>query len=290
MFLQQIVNGLSVGSVYALIASGYSLIYSLLGFSNWAHGDIAMVGAYVALIAQTSGHVPFWLAVVLAIAGAGCVSMLSDVVAYRRIRNNHSPKMFLMIAAMGLSITFQNLIMVTVGPRFRTYGDVIPVRSIRLGGISLGVLDLLTMGIIVVALIALGLLIGRTKFGLGVRAASSNMETASVMGVDVNLYIRLVFLLAGVFAGMAGVLLGLKYNIYPTMGNIALKAFIACVVGGLGSVPGAILGGVTIGVMEALVGGFISSGLRDAFTFALLITILLVRPSGLLGKNIVDKA
>lgn len=290
MFIQQIVNGVSVGSVYALIATGYALIYSLLGFSNWAHGDIAMLGAYVALIATTLGHVPFWLAVLLAVAGAGLVSILSEIVAYRRIRNSHSPKMFLMIAAMGLSIIFQNTIMVVVGPRFRTYGAVIPVRTVSVGSLSIGVLDLLTMAIVVVAVFVLELLITKTKFGLAVRAASSNMGTAALLGINIDLYIMLVFMLAGSFAGAAGVLLGLKYTIYPQMGNIALKAFISSVVGGLGSVRGAIAGAMIIGVMETLVSGYVSSGLRDAFTFTLLIAILLVRPSGLLGRIVVDKA
>lgn len=290
MVLQQIINGISVGGIYALMATGYALIYSLLGFSNWAHGEVAMLGAYIGFIGVAALKLPFWLAIIIAIAGAGLISVLNEKIAYKKIRNNNSPTMFLMIAAMGLSTTFQNLAIVVFGPKFKMFPQVLPTSAIVIGSVRIGVLDIISLITTVVVLIFLQYLISKTKFGLAVKASSSNMNTASLLGINVDKYIMLVFLLAGAFAGVAGVLLGMKYTVYPQMGNVALKAFIASVFGGLGSVQGAIIGAVFIGIMETLVSAFIHSGLRDLFTFGLLIAILLIRPEGLLGKNIEDKA
>ncbi|MDY0019082.1 MAG: branched-chain amino acid ABC transporter permease [Anaerolineae bacterium] len=290
LLIQQLINGVSIGGVYALMATGYALIYSLLGFSNWAHGDVAMVGAYIGILTLTTGAVPFWVAVIIAILGAGLVSILNERLAYRRIRNNNSPTMFLMIAAMGLSVTLQNAILVIVGPKFKTYPQIVPVKAVALGEIKIGTLDLLSLAIAAVALVALTFLINRTKFGLAVKAAASDMQVASLLGINVDKYIGLVFGLAGCLAGVAGVLLGMKYTVYPQMGNVALKAFIASVFGGLGSVPGAIVGALAIGVMEVLVSGYVHAGMRDLFTFSLLVAILLVRPRGLFGKNVEEKA
>lgn len=290
MFLQQLVNGISVGGVYALIASGYALIYSLLGFSNWAHGEVAMLGAYVALLFTASLQLPFVLAAIIGIGGAAVISFLNERLAYRRIRENKAPTMFLMIAAMGLSIVFQNGSMLLFGAKFQKFPPVLPVSSIAIGNVHVGVLDLLTLGVAAVALIVLEIIITKTKVGLGIRAIASSSKTAGLLGVNVNKMFALVFALAGALAGMAGVLLGLKYNVYPTMGNIGLKAFIASVFGGLGSVRGAIVGAIVIGVTEVMVSGYLNSGLRDLITFALLIAILLIKPSGLMGVDVEEKA
>ncbi len=290
MFLQQLVNGISVGGVYALIASGYALIYSLLGFSNWAHGEVAMLGAYVALIFVASLQLPFVAAAVIGILGAGLISFLNERLAYRRIRENKSPTMFLMIAAMGLSIVFQNGSMLVFGAKFQKYPPVLPVSSIPIGNVHVGVLDLLTLIVAAVALIILEVIITKTKVGLGIRAIASNSSTAGLLGININKMFALVFAIAGALAGVAGVLLGLKYNVYPTMGNIGLKAFIASVFGGLGSVRGAIVGAIVIGITETMVSGYLNSGLRDLITFALLIAILLIKPSGLMGVTVEEKA
>lgn len=290
MILQQLVNGISVGSIYALMATGYALIYSLLGFSNWAHGEVAMVGAYIGYFCITTFHLPIWLSLLLAVLGAGLVSVISERLAYRRIRNNNSPTMFLMIAAMGLSVALQNFVLVTIGSKFKTYPQLLPVKSIQLGGIYIGYLDLISLVISILAIVALYFLIERTKFGLAVKAAASDMQVASLLGINIDKYIGLVFLLAGALAGISGVLLGMKYTVYPQLGNFAIKAFIASVLGGLGSVTGAIVGALIIGLMEVFVAGYVSAGLRDLFTFSLLIAILVIRPTGLFGKDIQDKA
>jgi branched-chain amino acid transport system permease protein len=290
MLIQQVINGISIGGVYALIATGYALIYSLLGFSNWAHGDVAMVGAYIGFLSIATAHLPFWAAAILAILGAGLLSMINERLAYRRIRKNNSPTMFLMIAAMGVSVTLQNLVMVVVGPKFQTYPQVIPVQSVTIGTIHIGIFDIISLVTAVLTITILTVLINKTKFGLAVKAAASNMRVASLLGINVDRYVALVFMLAGSLAGVAGVLLGLHYTVYPQMGNIALKAFIASVFGGLGSIPGAIVGAIFIGMMEVMVSGYVSSGLRDLFTFSLLVAILLIRPQGLFGRIVEEKA
>jgi branched-chain amino acid transport system permease protein len=290
LLLQQLINGISVGGIYALLATGYALIYSLLGFSNWAHGEVAMLGAYIAILSVTSLQMPFIFAVILAIVGAGLISVFNEKIAYKRIRDNNSPTMFLMIAAMGLSTTFQNMAIVVFGPKFKMFPQVLPVGAVKIGSLSVGLLDLVSLAIAIIVIIGLEYLITKTKFGLAVKAASSNMGTASLLGINVDKYIMLVFFLAGSLAGISGILYGMKYTVYPQLGNVALKAFIASVFGGLGSVQGAIIGAMGIGVLETLVSAYIHSGLRDLITFILLIAILLVRPTGLMGKDIQDKA
>jgi branched-chain amino acid transport system permease protein len=288
--LQQLITGISIGGIYALLATGYSLIYSLLDFSNWSHGEFAMVGAYVAIVFSNMLGTPFLVAAIAGVIGGAAVSFLSERVAYRRIRSTGGPNMFLMIAAMGLSNVFQQAANLIFTGQYRSYSFKLPVSTIEIGGAYIGVLDLISLGITAVILVILIYLINKTKFGLDVRAIACNQKAARVLGIRVDQSIATVFLLAGSLAGAAGILYGMKYNVFPTMGNVGLKAFIASVIGGLGSVPGAIVGAVLLGVLETLVSAYISSSLRDFFSFALLIVLLLVKPSGLFGVDVQDKA
>ncbi|MDO4989752.1 MAG: branched-chain amino acid ABC transporter permease [Eubacteriales bacterium] len=290
MLLQQIITGISIGGIYALLATGYSLIYSLLDFSNWSHGEFAMIGAYVAIVFSNILGTPFLIAAVMGVIGGAAISFLSERFAYRRIRSNGAPNMFLMIAAMGLSNVFQQAANLIFTGQYRSYSFKLPVSTIKIGQAYIGVLDLISLGITAVILVVLIYLINKTKFGLDVRAIACNQKAARVLGIRVDQSIATVFLLAGSLAGTAGILYGMKYNVFPTMGNVGLKAFIASVIGGLGSVPGAIVGAVLLGVLETLVSAYISSSLRDFFSFALLIVLLLVKPSGLFGVDVQDKA
>ena len=290
MFLQQLITGISIGGIYALLATGYSLIYSLLDFSNWAHGEFAMLGAYVAIVFANMVGVPFLLAAVLGVCGGAIISFLCEKLVYRHIRSTGAPNMFLMIGAMGLSTIFQQVSNLVFTGQYRSYSFKLPVSTIRIGGAYLGVLDLISLVLTAIILVFLIYLINKTKFGLNVRAIACNARAARVLGVRVDRSIASVFLLAGSLAGVAGILYGMKYNVFPTMGNIGLKAFVASVVGGLGSVPGAIVGSILLGILETFVSGYISSSLRDFFSFALLIVLLLVKPSGLFGVDVQDKA
>ena len=290
MFLQQLITGISIGGIYALLATGYSLIYSLLDFSNWAHGEFAMLGAYVAIVFANMVGVPFLVAALLGVCGGALISFLCEKVVYRHIRSTGAPNMFLMIGAMGLSTIFQQVANLVFTGQYRSFKFKLPVSTIEIAGAYLGVLDLISLILTAVILVFLIYLINKTKFGLNVRAIACNSRAARVLGVRVDRSIASVFLLAGSLAGVAGILYGMKYNVFPTMGNIGLKAFVASVVGGLGSVPGAIVGSLLLGVPETMVSGYINSSLRDFFSFALLIVLLLVKPSGLFGVDVQDKA
>ena len=290
ILIQQLITGISVGSIYALIASGYALVYSLLDFSNWAHGEVGMLGAYCCFMATQIPKFPFWLSCVLGIGGAAMISLFNERIAYRRIRSNGSPNMFLMIAAMGLSTTYQNLANVIWGSKFKQLPKVFKVMTLNINGIFIGTTDMLCLVVALIVLVILMLIINKTKFGLHVRSVACNSRTASILGVRIDRIFALVFIMAGALAGMAGIMYGMKYNVYPTMGNVGLKAFIASVIGGLGSVPGAITGALLLGMIETVVSGYISSGLRDLISFSLLIMILLIRPSGLFGVDVQEKA
>lgn len=290
MFLQQLITGISIGGIYALLATGYSLIYSLLDFSNWAHGEFAMVGAYVAIVFSTFLGLPFLPAAIFGILGGALISYASEKLTYRRIRRNGSPNMFLMIAAMGLSSVFQQAANLIFSGQYRSYPFKLPVSTVQIGSAYIGVLDIISLAITAVVLVVLIYIINKTQFGLNVRAIACNPGAAKILGIKVDKSISMVFVLAGALAGVAGILYGMKYNVFPTMGNVGLKAFIASVVGGLGSVPGAIVGAIVLGFLETVVSGYISSSLRDLFSFGLLIVLLLVKPSGLFGVDVQDKA
>ncbi len=289
-FLQQIINGISIGSVYALIAVGYSLVYSILKFSNFAHGSVLMLGSYFGFFALTLFKVPFWLALPLAIIGAGILAIINERLAYRPIRMRNAPLLYLMISSLGASIFLENLTIVTIGPTFRTYPEVFPIAPFMLGDLSIGRLDVIILIIAAVSMALLTWIIYGTRIGNAIRATSYNMRVASLMGINPDLVVALVFFLAGASAGLGGVLFGIKYTVWPQMGILTLKAFIAAVVGGLGSLPGAVLGAVILGVTETFAAAFVSSAFRDLFSYALMIVIILIRPGGLLGTITEEKA
>ena len=288
--LQQVINGISIGSVYALIAVGYSLVYSILKFSNFAHGGVLMLGSYFGFFALTLLNLPFWLALPLAIVGAGLLGVVNERLAYRPIRIRNSPLLYLMISSLGASIFLENFTIVTIGPNFRTYPDVFPIQPFMIGELSIGRLDVIIMVIAAISMALLTWIIYGTRIGNAVRATSYDMRVASLMGINPDAIVALVFFLAGASAGLGGVLFGIKYTVWPQMGILTLKAFIAAVVGGLGSLPGAVLGAMVLGVTETFAAAFVSSAFRDLFSYALMIIIIVVRPGGLLGTVTGEKA
>lgn len=290
MILQQIVNGISIGAVYALIAVGYSLVYSVLNFSNFAHGEVLMIGSYIGFFCLSLLGLPFGLTIAVAMIGSGVVAVILEKIGYRPLRLRKAPLLYFMISAMGLSIFLQNFTIVTIGPNFRTYPDVFPNTPFSIGGLSIGRQDLAIFGITVVSLMLLTWLIYGTKIGTAIRASSYNMKVASLMGINPDLVVVIVFMLAGATAGVGGVLFGMKYTVYPWMGVLTIKAFIAAVVGGLGSLPGAVLGAFVLGVTETFAAAYVSSAFRDLFSFALMILIIVLRPGGLMGVVTQEKA
>jgi len=288
--LQQLINGLSLGSVYALIAVGYSLVYSVLLFSNFAHGGFLVIGGYVCYYALQSLGVNIWTAAFMSLLGAGFSAVLVERLAYKPIRERTNVTLYLLIASMGMSIVIENLFVVTVGGRFRALPPVIPTNPVQILGLATtSAFDLLSLVTSIVFLAGLQLFLTKTKWGLAIRAASYNLRTAGLMGVNVNLLIAIVLFVEGLLASVGGIFLSVRYTLYPQLGAITTKAFVAAVIGGLGSLPGAVIGSLILGLAEMLTAGFISSQFRDLVVFGLLIATLLVRPTGLFGKSVGEK-
>jgi branched-chain amino acid transport system permease protein len=290
-FLQQVVNGLSIGSVYALMAVGYSLVYSIMNFSNFAHGGVIMIGAYIGYFCLTLFKVPFFVAFLLSAIGSGLLAVSMERVVYRPLRKRNAPFLYFIISAMGASIFLENIVIASpIGPTFRTYPAIFSTTPIMLGNIALGRIDLLMFVISTVSLAALIYIIEKTKIGLSIRATSYNIKGSTLMGVNVDMVIFIIFAMGGILAGLAGMLFGMKYTVYPQIGNITTKSFIAAVFGGLGSLQGAVVGSILLGLIETMVSGYFSSQYRDLIAFALLIFVLVAKPTGLMGKNTEDKA
>lgn len=289
-FLQQVINGLSIGSIYALMAVGYSLVYSIMNFSNFAHGGVIMIGSYIGFFAMTVAGVPFPAAFAAAALGAGLVAVVVEKAAYGPLRQRKAPFLYYIISAMGASMFLENIVLATIGPDFRTFPNVLGSKPFQLGALMIGRLDLAMFLISSVTLALLVYFIEKTKTGMAIRATSYSERASALMGVNTEKVIFIIFIIGGALAGIAGILFGMKYTVFPTMGNITMKAFIAAVFGGLGSLPGAVLGAVLLGIIETMTSAYLSSTWRDLIAFGLLIFILVVRPSGLMGKNNEDKA
>lgn len=289
-FLQQLVNGLSIGSIYALMAVGYSLVYSIMNFSNFAHGSVIMLGAYFGFFSMTLLGLPFIPAFFVAAFGSAIIAVSLERLAYKPLRDRRAPFLYFIITAMGASIFIDNFVIATIGPTPKMYPQVFAQGPIMLGQVALGRIDLAMFGISAVCLLALILFIDHTKMGKAVQATAYNMKASALMGVNPNFVIILVFAIGGALAGVAGVLYGMKYQVFPQIGAITLKSFIAAVFGGLGSLPGALLGALLLGLIETFVSGYLSTQYRDLIAFLILIAMLIVRPTGIMGKNAEDKA
>jgi branched-chain amino acid transport system permease protein len=296
-FLQQIVNGIAWGSLYALIALGYTMVYGVLRLINFAHGDVYMIGAMVAYYAAravlppgTSSPVAFFALLALSMVACGALGMAIERLAYRPLR--HAPKLTALITAIGVSLLLENGGQLLFGPDPKFFPQLLETREISPGsGIVVTNVQILVLGVSVTLMVGLQFLIFHTRIGTALRAVSYSSEAASLMGIDVDRAISLTFVLGSMLAGAAGVLVGLSNpKIEPLMGIMpGLKAFVAAVVGGIGNVPGAMAGGILMGLSEVLVVGYVSSTYRDAIAFVILIVVLLVRPSGLFGASLQEK-
>ncbi|MDR7868770.1 MAG: branched-chain amino acid ABC transporter permease [Sporomusaceae bacterium] len=288
-FYQQLVNGISLGSIYALIALGYTMVYGIIRLINFAHGDIYMLGAYVAFFATTVLKLSFFPALIAAMVGSAVVGVAIERFAYRPLRN--APKIAVLITAIGVSLFLEYGGMLAVSPQPRTFPALLPTGIYHIGGVVINSYQIIILAVSLILMAILTYIVHRTKIGKAMRAVSFDNDAARLMGIDVDRVISFTFAIGSALAAAAGVLVGIYYNsIDPLMGIMpGLKAFVAAVLGGIGILPGAMLGGVIMGVVEALVSGFISSTFRDAAAFGILILILLFRPSGLLGKNVREK-
>lgn len=289
MVLQQLVNGLQLGSIYALIALGYTMVYGIVRLINFAHGDIYMVGAYIGFFAAGFFGKSFPLALVTAMLGCAALGLTVERLAYRPLRQ--APRLATLTTALGVSIFLENFIRKFVGPNFLPYPRILKVGQVSVLGLQLSGVTVMVVAVAVGLLILLQFIVLKTKIGKAMRAVSYDMDAAKLMGIDVDRVIAATFFIGSSLAAAAGVLVGVAYpRIDPYMGVLpGLKAFVAAVLGGIGNIPGAVLGGLVMGIAETLVTGFIRSTLRDAIAFAILIVVLLVRPSGILGTFVREK-
>ena len=287
--LQQLVNGISLGSIYALIALGYTMIYGIIKLINFAHGDIYMVGAYIGFYAITQAHLSIVPALIISFVVTGILGMVVEKPAYKPLR--HAPRISVLITAIGVSFFLEYTSMYFVSPTPRTFPALFGDVAIELGGIVINGQQMLILGITTILMIVLTYVVHRTKTGKAMRAASFDTETAQLMGIDSDRIISITFGIGSALAAVAGVLVGVYYNsIDPLMGIMpGLKAFVAAVLGGIGILPGAVVGGLILGIVEAFVSGFVSSTFRDAAAFAILILVLLFKPTGIFGKNTKEK-
>lgn len=287
-FLQQFINGLALGSVYALIAIGYTMVYGIIGLINFAHGDIYMMGAFFGFFAATSFNLPFIPTLIIAMVGSALLGIIIEKIAYKPLRN--SPKLSLLITAIGMSLLLENgsRLDFIFGPDYRTYpSHLLPSKVITFGSLRLDSLHIIIILISILLALVLQFVVYKTKVGKAMRATSFDKDAATLMGININNIISITFAIGSALAGAAGVLVGILYSrIDPYMGIMpGLKAFVAAVLGGIGIIPGAVLGGVIMGIAETFTKVYISSKLSDAIAFAILILILLIKPSGLLGKK-----
>ena len=288
-FLQQLVTGLSIGSIYALLAVGYALIFSIFDFTNFAFGSLMMIGTFGAFYAIQPGGMTLFSSIIVAMVVAALASIAVELIAYRPMRTRGASRLYLMITAMGVNIFLPNLAIQVIGGGVRAFPSDRAMKVIRIGTIRMPRSDLLAFILSGIVLIIFWLFLYRTRLGLGIRASAYDTRTAGLMGLNVNTISLVVFAISGMTAGLAGVFYGMKYTVYPNMGDISNKAFIAAVIGGLGSLPGAVFGGIFLGLLETMVSGYISSTFRDLFSYLVLILMLLFMPNGLFGKNHQDK-
>ena len=291
-FLQQLANGISVGSLYALIAIGYTMVYGILRLINFAHGDVFMMSIYIGFFAIMTFGMPWYIAFVVTIVLTSLLGITLEQLAYKPIRE--APKITILISAIGASFLLENIAIVLFGGRPKTFPQVeFFTQMLTFGNIKIQVLTFFIPVVTFVFLVGLLYLINHTKAGMAMRAVSKDQETAKLMGVDVNRTITITFAIGSALAAVGGIMWGLKYpSILPLMGIMpGLKCFIAAVIGGIGNIKGAVYGGFILGIGEVMIVAALPklTGYRDAFAFIMLILILLFKPTGLAGEKLSEK-
>ncbi len=291
-FISYLINGISLGSVYAIIALGYTMVYGIAKMLNFAHGDVIMIGGYVVLVAMTSMGMPSIAAVLLAVVLCTLLGVVIERVAYKPLRNASS-NLAVLITAIGVSYLLQNIALLLFGANTKSFTSVVTIPALKLAGGQLIISGetIVTIITCIIIMVALMLFIKKTKAGQAMLAVSEDKGAALLMGINVNGTIALTFAIGSGLAAIAGVLLCSAYpSLTPYTGAMpGIKAFVAAVFGGIGSIPGAFIGGILLGIIEILGKAYISSQLADAIVFAVLIIVLLVKPTGIMGKNIQEK-
>lgn len=287
--VSQFINGLQSGSVYALIALGYSMVYGIIMLLNFAHGDIIMVGAYLIWIVVSRLGMPPVVGILAAVAGCTLLGVVIERVAYKPLRS--SPRLSLLITAIGVSFFLQNTAQLVMGAGSKTMPPIISGPNLKMGDITMSFVAMVTIAVSLISMALLTLLVQKTKMGKAMRAVSEDMGAAQLMGISVNKTIAFTFAIGSALAGIGAVLYSCAYpQASPTMGGmLGLKAFVAAVLGGIGSLPGAMIGGFAIGLLEAFVSAAGLSVWKDGVVFAVLIIVLLIKPTGIMGREIKEK-
>ena len=288
-FIQTLISGLSLGSIYALIALGYTMVYGIAKMLNFAHGDIIMIGAYAGIIAVGQMNLPPLAAVLLSILICALLGVLIEFLAYKPLRQ--APPLSVLITAIGVSYFLQNLALILFGSQQKAYPTLAEMSHYPIGGVTVDGISILTLLVTAVIMVVLTFFINKTRLGKAMRAVSEDKAAASLMGISVNGTITLTFAIGSALAAVASIFYGMSYvYIKPTTGAMpGIKAFTAAVFGGIGSVPGAMLGGILLGVIEQLSKTYISTLWSDAIVFGVLVLVLVVKPTGLLGKTMNEK-
>ena len=283
--IETLISGLSLGSIYALMALGYTMVYGIAKMLNFAHGDIIMVGAYAVVTSVLTLGMPPLVAILISIAICALLGITVEFLAYR------PPPLAVLITAIGVSYLLQNLALLIYGSEQKAFPVLFTIPSVELGGVYIDGITIATMAVTAIIMVGLSLFINRTRMGKAMRAVSEDKEAAELMGISVNRTITVTFAIGSALAGVAAIFYGAAYTyIRPTTGAMpGIKAFTAAVFGGIGSIPGAMLGGVLLGVIEQLSKTYISTLWADAIVFGVLVAVLVVKPTGLLGKRISEK-
>ena len=288
-FVQTLISGLSLGSIYALIALGYTMVYGIAKMLNFAHGDIIMVGAYAGIVAVFSLGMPPAIAIVISIVVCSLLGMLIERLAYKPLRQ--AAPLAVLITAIGVSYLLQNVALLIFGSEQKAFPTLFQIPTIYLGEVMIDGITLVTLAVTAAIMIGLTLFINKTKMGKAMRAVSEDKEAAGLMGISTNRTITITFAIGSALAAVASIFYGATYiYIKPTTGAMpGIKAFTAAVFGGIGSIPGAMLGGIVLGLIEQFSKAYISTLWADAIVFAVLVVVLVVKPTGLLGKKISEK-
>jgi len=288
-FLMQLINGLNSGSIYALIALGYTMVYGIAKLINFAHGDIIMVGAYVCFLCLTTWKLPLAAAIAISIVACTLLGIVIEKVAYKPLRN--ASRISLLITAIGISYLLQSSFQLIFTANPKPFPTIISLPALTIGGISIAATYYITFLVSVILMVALHLFVQKTKTGKAMRAVSEDAGAAQLMGININKTISITFGIGSALAAVAGILYCASYPmVTPYIGSLpGIKAFIAAVLGGIGSIPGAVLGAFILGLVEALTKAYLSSRMSDAIVFIVLIVMLVFKPSGILGKNVKEK-
>lgn len=291
MFFQQLVNGITIGCTYALVAIGFTMVFGILELVNFANSSLYMMGAYITLMVYLGMGGHFLIAFVISMVLTGLIGYSVDRFGLRRLRARKAPRLAGLITTVGMSTIMDNVILLFFGSENKSFPNLLDFGSFTVGGVIISWMQIIILAIAICLMAMLSILVYKTKIGKSMRAVAQNADAARLMGINISAVISITFIISAILATIAGVLVGMYYqSIDPNIGNaIGTKTFASAVLGGVGVLPGAMVGGLLVGIIETIGASYISSGYRDVFAFVILILVLLIKPSGLFGKNKINK-